>query len=230
MQSQKDLTFSVPPDNARRPVNQTIERPSETHLTLGIKSRQHGVRSTLNATTSSAPNLRLLPSTREFAGGLLSFSSSGGSRSSPASDPPLVYLVRVGLTPSIAGAFVLFLSLWDPNRIPGSYELLAAFTFCLTALVFNELDLYRGSVRFPLLVAVFDILWRWVIVIGTLVILGYTTNSFSYFSLPIRFTFAAVTPLILLGSHMLARCALRYHISSKKSPRTAVVVGANALS
>jgi putative colanic acid biosysnthesis UDP-glucose lipid carrier transferase len=229
MRYQDKKIFQLHLGKARFSDDSSRDRHSSPDVPSEFKACQRGATPMPKVTDSYASQLQLLPGAGEASTGIYSILSSRNG-TSPANDPPLVLLVKVVLTPTIVAAFILFLSMWDTNSLPGSYELLAAFSLGLTSLVFDRLDLYRGSVRFPLVIALFDILWRWLIVIAALAVLGFTTGAYIYFRTPILTIFTITTPLILLATKILARVALRHYIRSSQSPRTAVVVGANTLS
>jgi putative colanic acid biosynthesis UDP-glucose lipid carrier transferase len=159
------------------------------------------------------------------------FHGSGiGQGSSEAVDMPIVHLVRISLFPITVAAFVLCLSLWDRDAPSGSYIISAAFCFILSVLLFGEVSFYRASARFPVWLAFYRILGRWLIMVAAVSALAYITEYYTYFHPLSLVTWLTLTPFVLLGSQMLARSTLPRLILSTQSPRTAVIVGATPLS
>ena len=153
-----------------------------------------------------------------------------GDGSSEIIDLPIVSLVKIVLIPTTAAAFVLFLSLWDRDAVPGSYIIFSAFSLILSAQVFGEASFYRTSRRFPLIIALNTTLGRWLIVATVMGLLAYSTGFNAYFSQQVLVAWLTLTPFVLLGSQMFARATVRYLVLSMQSPRIAVIVGATPLS
>ena len=156
--------------------------------------------------------------------------STLGNGSSDSIDLPIISLVRMGLFPIGVAAFVLFLSLWDRGAAPGSYAIASVFAFLLSTLVFDKVNFYRASREFPVRIAFYNVLARWLIMVATVGVLASTTGFHSHFSSGVIFAWLILTPFFLLGSQMLARSTLRAAILATRTPRTGVIVGATPLS
>ena len=153
-----------------------------------------------------------------------------GNSSTAGIDLPVVSIVKVALIPATIAGFLLLLSLFDSRAVSGGYIILAAFAFVLSALVFDEASFYRGSARFPIGIALYATLSRWLVVVIIIAFLGYSTGLQVHFSAVILGVWSAFTPLAVLGVQAAARAAVRRYIVSTQPTRTAVIVGANRLS
>jgi hypothetical protein len=133
-------------------------------------------------------------------------------------DLPIVSLINVAVTPVFVFALGLVLAIRDGDAISGSHVILAILTSVISALVFRGVNFYRSFGRYPIRIALPDILLRWSIVAATVGLIVYAADFHSPHapvSVEMLIVGAALAPLVLLSAHMLARAVVRSLVSSR---------------
>jgi putative colanic acid biosynthesis UDP-glucose lipid carrier transferase len=102
-----------------------------------------------------------------------------------------------------------------------------ALTLCL--LVFALTFPGRNRFRDNLLGAAVDIASSWVALLGILALCAYATQSFRFFENDVLLTWALLTPVLQWLATWLGRIVVLHRAKTKRSRRTAIVVGASAL-
>jgi putative colanic acid biosysnthesis UDP-glucose lipid carrier transferase len=87
----------------------------------------------------------------------------------------------------------------------------------------------RNRFKDPWLHAGTDIVSTWVIMLATLWLCGYATNSLQFFSKPVLLTWALVTPLLQWLAVASGRAILRRHAARPGQRPSAIVVGGGPL-
>ncbi len=155
--------------------------------------------------------------------------SALGSGCATAADFPLVSLIKRILFPvTIAGSLVFFAK-WEGGSFSSNYLILAILALLLSAHVFKEVSFYRALKTFPIFIAFYSILARWLVVAAVLVSLAYTTGLYVYFSKQVLLAWLVFTPFVLLASQVLAWTVIYHLIIATQPTRNAVIVGANQL-
>ena len=105
---------------------------------------------------------------------------------------------------------------------------LAIISFLLASHIFDEANLYRQQLKFPLFQAANSVLLKWLLFVGCLWVLAMLTNMTDQFPRKPLMAWFAVTPAALLFFGFLARQILRT-IATLGGQRTAIIIGANPL-
>ena len=105
---------------------------------------------------------------------------------------------------------------------------LAVISFLLASHIFDEANLYRQEERFPVLLAFYGILLKWVLLLGSLWVLAVVSGMDHQFPPRPLLAWLAVTPAALLLTEWLAGHVLRT-LATQSRNRTAIIVGANPL-
>lgn len=109
------------------------------------------------------------------------------------------------------------------------YWILSAVSFLVIATTFKHVGLYRSYRVDSWLSEASRILWGWFLTLSILVLGGYVTRSLSYFNYRVLLLWAVVTPLCLVGSHILIRYVLSRMRASGLNSRSAIIAGAGKL-
>jgi len=158
-------------------------------------------------------------------------SSQLGSRlthGSSALDMVGVTLVKWLLCPLVITASLLGCTLYFEKAFNGYFLILAILTFLISSNIFDEINLYRSHDRFPIFKALSSILYKWALVISSLLLMAYATKLSAQFSRRVILTWFLVTPFALLFFQILARQTIRVFVA-KGAVRTAIIVGATPL-
>ncbi|MGY6214874.1 undecaprenyl-phosphate glucose phosphotransferase [Methylolobus aquaticus] len=156
-------------------------------------------------------------------------SALGSMRSMTNVDFPLVTLVKLLLFPAMIVATLALAVRLQGEVFTSYYVILALLSFLISAHVFEEISLYRALQRFPVFVALSNILLRWVIIVAIIVFLGYATELHGHFSEAVLIRWFVITPVVLLSAQVAARSAIYHVLTATQQTRNAVIVGANQL-
>ena len=132
-------------------------------------------------------------------------------------------LIKILIDPVLMVATLFCLAIYFENRLPSEYVVLSILLFALS---FPGSWADSKSVKAEIL----NTLEQWLLILGVLLIFGYTTGLLDHFSQQVILLWSWVTPLVLICAHWLASRYLSspYYIASVK--KTAVIVGVNELS
>ncbi len=136
---------------------------------------------------------------------------------------------------SLLGPVVTVLSLRLINLLydtpfKGPYMALAIITFLVSFIIFRELLVKNILRKGPFAIQLKNLLFSWLLLIGTLLFLGYAAKSSEIYSRLIIITWITLTPLVLMICFSLARYIVFNYFPPEKIGRKAVIVGINGLS
>ena len=132
-------------------------------------------------------------------------------------------LIKILIDPVLMVATLFCLAIYFENRLPSEYVVLSILLFALS---FPGTWVDSKSIK----TEIWNTLEQWLLILGVLLIFGYTTGLLDHFSQQVILLWSWVTPVALVCSHWLASRYLssQYYIASVK--KTAVIVGVNELS
>lgn len=137
---------------------------------------------------------------------------------------PLLFAQRL-VDPALAALLVPG-SCWTLGAAFGQpYKLLAALTFLVGVLRFNEVGLYRSYGTAGLAATAARVLGAWLWVAAVLGAVGLVTRSLGSFSTEILLTWAVATPVLLTLAHAAGQSAMRALHARGVGIRSAVVAG-----
>ncbi len=145
-----------------------------------------------------------------------------------ALDNVTVALIKWLLFPVVTVASLAGCALYYKQNFWDGFLLLAIVSFLLSSHIFDELNLYRRQLKFPLVQAFFGIVLKWGMLVACLWGLAAVTNMSNQVPRKPLLAWFAVTPVALLASQMLARRMLQIMVA-QGGRRSAVIVGANPL-
>ncbi len=132
------------------------------------------------------------------------------------------------LLPAVVVALILFLSAWT-LRIPFDqyFVALAALASTLTLVVLRPPREHGLTVQISRLQMATDIVFRWALILGLLLGLGFATKFSEQFSRSVVLTWALITPVTLFAVMRGLQGLMRRVVTSQANLRTAVIVGVN---
>jgi putative colanic acid biosysnthesis UDP-glucose lipid carrier transferase len=132
-------------------------------------------------------------------------------------------LIQILIDPVLIVTTLFSFAIYFENRLPSEYVILSILLFALS---FPGTWAGSKSIKAEIL----DTLKQWMLILGVLLIFGYTTGLLDHFSQQVIMLWSWVTPVALVCSHWLASRYLssQYYIASVK--KTAIIVGVNELS
>ena len=120
-------------------------------------------------------------------------------------------LIKILIDPVLMVATLFCLAIYFENRLPSEYVVLSILLFALS---FPGSWADSKSVKAEIL----NTLEQWLLILGVLLIFGYTTGLLDHFSQQVILLWSWVTPLVLICAHGLASRYLssKYYIASVK--------------
>jgi putative colanic acid biosynthesis UDP-glucose lipid carrier transferase len=149
-------------------------------------------------------------------------------RSSAAVDFPFITIIKRTLFPVTAAGYLILLAARVGEAFSNNYLILAILALLISANVFREVSFYRALNTFPIILAISNIIIRWIFVVLILGLLGYLTGMYVYYSETILLIWIVLTPFVLLVTQFFAWLGISYTIGMGPV-RNAVIVGANQL-
>jgi len=132
-------------------------------------------------------------------------------------------LVAAFLEPGIIVLCFLAINAWFGEPVLRSTLTLCLLVFALTFPGRNRFTMHPVS-------AAIDVISSWLVLLVILALCGYATNSMGYFEEPVLMWWAGLTPVVQICAVELGRQVLRWKASQPQARRTAIIIGASALS
>lgn len=149
-------------------------------------------------------------------------------RSSIAVDLPIVSLVRLTLFPITVVIILYLITAFRGEAFGKDYLILSFFSFLLALHILGEASFYSALEKFPILIALSDIIPRWILVAFVLIFFNYFTGIFSAIPSSLLNQWMIVTPFALVAAQLLA-VSVTHRVIKGSQTRSAVIVGANKL-
>jgi len=123
---------------------------------------------------------------------------------------------------------IIVLAFLAVNAFFGEPVLRSTLTLCLLIFALTFPGRNRFSVH-PVSAAI-DVISSWLVLLVILSLCGYATNSLGYFSDPVLIWWAFLTPVAQIVAVEIGRQLLRWRAAQPGARRSAVIIGASALS
>ncbi len=141
-------------------------------------------------------------------------------------DLPIVAFFKHLLDPFIIWSMLILTAWLYDEDFTSYYLVLVIITFFISTYIYERILIYRNWRKGRLLAYVRDTMMGWLMIIAILVFLGYATKFHNQFSKQVLLTWFAVTPLMLIASHLTVRSIVTA-LYNKGKLRSAIVIGAN---
>ena len=141
--------------------------------------------------------------------------------------PTLLSVTQWLIAPALS--LVSFVVILDYNAIPleNHYLAMAVVIFLLSLIILEETDLFESDESADVQAQSSNLLIYWGGMIFTLVAIGYITDTTDLFEVSVLYTWAVVTPILILISNIIFRNLLLLSLKSDENQRKVVIVGAN---
>jgi len=141
--------------------------------------------------------------------------------------PTMLALIQWAIDPFLTvGAGFLLLHYFN-IPVNDHYIHLAIVVFLLALLIFRQIDLFSSWASGDVRAQTSNLMISWAMMILVLVFLGYITDSIDLFDKMVLFTWAWITPIIILAVHFVIRKLLLFSLRFEKHRRNVVIVGMN---
>jgi putative colanic acid biosynthesis UDP-glucose lipid carrier transferase len=141
-------------------------------------------------------------------------------------DIPIVAFFKRVLDPFMIWGLLILITWANGKEFTGFYMVLAIITFFISSYVHDQTRIYRNWRNGRLLAYIRDTIIGWLVIVATLVFIGYSTRLSYRYSEKVILTWFIVTPFALIISHILL-LQIANKVRSRGYTRTAVIVGAN---
>jgi len=141
--------------------------------------------------------------------------------------PTLLSLIQWAIDPFLTVGTGFILLGYYNIPIESQYIYLAIVVFLLALLIFRHVDLFSSWATGDIRAQTSNLMISWAMMILVLVILGYITDSIELFEKMVLYTWAWITPIIILAVHFVIRKLLLLSLRSEKHRRDVVIVGVN---
>ena len=141
--------------------------------------------------------------------------------------PTLLALIQWAIDPFLTvGTGFLLLNYYNVP-FESHYLHLAIIVFLLALLIFRQIDLFSSWASGDIRAQTSNLMISWAMMILVMVFLGYITDTIELFDKTVLFTWAWLTPIIILGVHFVIRKLLLFSLRFEKHRRDVVIVGVN---
>jgi putative colanic acid biosynthesis UDP-glucose lipid carrier transferase len=142
-------------------------------------------------------------------------------------DIPIVAFFKRVLDRFMIWGLLLLITWADEKEITGFYMVLAIITFFISSYVFEQTGIYRNWRNGKLIAYIRNTIIGWLVIVATLVFIGYATGLSYRYSEKVILTWFIVTPVALIISH-LSLLMIASKVRARGYTSTAVIIGANA--
>jgi putative colanic acid biosynthesis UDP-glucose lipid carrier transferase len=129
------------------------------------------------------------------------------------------------LPPTVSSAMLLVSTKLIDTRLTGAYVALGLISALLCWIVMGRDHPDRGTIPSGFLSVVGHVVIGWLVVVATLLLIGYATKTSAIFSRRALFLWAAVTPTLLAIAAVCLHQWMRSITASSSNARRAVIVG-----
>jgi putative colanic acid biosysnthesis UDP-glucose lipid carrier transferase len=136
----------------------------------------------------------------------------------------LLWLQRLGDLALVAGLLAATCA-YQSVRFDAQFLLLATLACFVLALLFKGTGRYRPTPDDSLADELQRLVFSWGTMLAVLLFIGYLTKTSAVFARSVLLSWAALTPLALLGLQLIVRVRLQQLYRSNRNQRRAVIVG-----
>ena len=141
--------------------------------------------------------------------------------------PTLLSVTQWLIAPVLTlSSFIITLNYYD---IPfeNHYLAMSVVIFLLSLMILKESDVFGSVVSSDVQAQSSNLLIYWGAMIFALVAIGYVTDTTRLFEKSVLYTWAVVTPILILVTNFIFRCFLLLSLKSEDHQRKVIIVGAN---
>lgn len=141
--------------------------------------------------------------------------------------PTLLSITQWLIAPVLTvGTFVVILY-YSGILLEDHYLAMAVIIFLLSLIILKESDLFESANSADAQAQGSNLLIYWAVMIFAIILIGYLTGTTDLFDVTVLYTWAVVTPVLILVTNFIFRQFLLLSLKSEENQRKVVIVGAN---
>ncbi len=141
--------------------------------------------------------------------------------------PTLLSVTEWLIAPVITlGSFIVILY-YSGIVLEEQYLAMAVIILLLSLIILKESDLFETSSSADAQAQSSNVLIYWGVMIFALIIIGYVTATIDLFDVSVLYTWAVITPVLILIANFIFRYLLLLSLKSEENQRKVAIVGAN---
>lgn len=141
--------------------------------------------------------------------------------------PTLLSVTQWLIAPAFTvGTFIVILY-YNGILLKDHYLAMAVIIFLLSLVILKESDLFESASSADAQAQGSNLLIYWAVMIFAIVLIGYLTDTTDLFDVTVLYTWAVVTPVLIIIANFIFRQFLLLSLKSEENQRKVVIVGAN---
>ncbi len=141
--------------------------------------------------------------------------------------PTLLSITQWLIAPVLTvGTFIVILH-YSGILLEDHYLAMAVIIFLLSLIILKESDLFESTNSADAQAQGSNLLIYWAVMIFAIILIGYLTGTTDLFDVNVLYTWAVVTPVLIIVTNFIFRQLLLLSLKSEENQRKVVIVGAN---
>ena len=141
--------------------------------------------------------------------------------------PTLLSVTQWLIAPILSvGTFIVILY-YSGILLEDHYLAMAVIIFLLSLIILKESDLFESTNSADAQAQGSNLLIYWAVMIFAIILIGYLTGTTDLFDVNVLYTWAVVTPVLIIVTNFIFRQFLLLSLKSEENQRKVVIVGAN---
>ena len=141
--------------------------------------------------------------------------------------PTLLSVTQWLIAPAFTLGTYLVILYYNGILLENHYLAMAVIIFLLSLIILKESDLFEAANSADAQAQGSNLLIYWAVMIFAIVLIGYLTGTTDLFDVTVLYTWAVVTPVLIIIANFIFRQFLLLSLKSEENQRKVVIVGAN---
>lgn len=141
--------------------------------------------------------------------------------------PTLLSVTQWLIAPAFTLGTYLVILYYNGILLENHYLAMAVIIFLLSLIILKESDLFESANSADVQAQGSNLLIYWAIMIFAIIIIGYLTDTTNLFDVTVLYSWAIVTPILIILANFIFRQFLLLSLKSEENQRKVVIVGAN---
>lgn len=141
--------------------------------------------------------------------------------------PTLLSVTQWLIAPVLTLSTFIVILYYSGILLEDHYLAMAVIIFLLSLIILKESDLFESANSTDAQAQGSNLLFYWGVMIFAIILIGYLTDTTDLFDVTALYTWAVVTPVLILVTNFVFRHLLLLSLKSEENQRKVVIVGAN---
>lgn len=141
--------------------------------------------------------------------------------------PTLLSVTQWLIAPVLTLSTFIVILYYSGILLEDHYLAMAVIIFLLSLIILKESDLFESANSADAQAQGSNLLLYWGVMIFAIILIGYLTDTTDLFDVNVLYTWAVVTPVLILVTNFIFRHLLLLSLKSEENQRKVVIVGAN---